>query len=219
MRSFNLLLDKPRKQIVKIYFLIDTSDSMKGDKIATVYYSIGNLISKLRYEADCRTDLEVILRVMIFSNVARWHTVERKINDFQWFDLSCGGRGRSMGAAFKLLAIENLLEKDVILSFHPQTVFLFTSGVSTDNFDNGLIPFLGTELGRRAIRIAIPMDNDFNVSELEKFTLTKEWIVYPDSLHLLSSLTPLDDEYQRLCGNCGKLTLNYCVCECIISRP
>ena len=98
------------KRDLKIYWLVDVSGSMAGDKIATVNRAIKVCIDPLRANADENHEAQMYVRAMKFSDEAQWHTGETKIEDFQWRDLDADG-WTATGAALKLMAQEPTEEK------------------------------------------------------------------------------------------------------------
>jgi uncharacterized protein YegL len=62
------------KRALKIYWLVDVSGSMAGDKIATVNRAIRACIDPLKDAADDNHEAQMYVRAMKFSYGAQWHT-------------------------------------------------------------------------------------------------------------------------------------------------
>ena len=124
------------KRSLKIYWLVDVSGSMAGDKIATVNRAIRACIDPLRDAADDNHEAEMFVRAMKFSNGAFWHTTETKIDDFKWFDLDVGGFTET-GEALKLMAKELSQEKMGKRAL-PPVLILISDGEATDDYEGGI---------------------------------------------------------------------------------
>ena len=91
-----------RKSLV-IFFLIDTSGSMKGTKMGELNTVMEELIPEIRRVGEADTDVKIA--VLTFSNSVMWMYSEPiSIEDFEWTRLRADGV-TSMGAAFKELSI------------------------------------------------------------------------------------------------------------------
>ena len=155
------------KRALKIYWLVDVSGSMTGDKIATVNRAIKACIDPLKDAADDNHEAQMYVRAMKFSCGASWHTTETKIEDFQWHDLEADG-WTDTGAALKLMAQELSVERMGQRAL-PPVIILMSDGEATDDYETGINELLSHRWGKKAVRIAIAIGSDANVSELSKF--------------------------------------------------
>ena len=155
------------KRSLKIYWLVDVSNSMAGDKIATVNRAIKVCIDPLKDAAEDNHEAQMYVRAMKFSNGAQWHTAETKIEDFQWRDLDVEG-WTDTGEALKLMAKELTVEKMGQRAL-PPVIILMSDGEATDDYEGGIKELLSQRWGTRAVRIAIAIGNDANIPELSKF--------------------------------------------------
>ena len=155
------------KRTLKIYWLVDTSHSMSGEKIATVNRAIKACIAPLRDAAEDNHEAKMVVRTMKFSVGAMWHTEEVSIKDFQWYDLSVNGY-TDTGAALKLMAKELSMEKMGSRAL-PPVIILMSDGEATDDYDAGLKELLAQRWGQKAVRIAIAIGEGANIGELSKF--------------------------------------------------
>ena len=116
-----------RKSLV-IFFLIDTSGSMKGTKMGELNTVMEELIPEIRRVGEADTDVKIA--VLTFSNSVMWMYSEPiSIEDFEWIRLRADGV-TSMGAAFKELSIRmsrNSFLNSPSLSFAP-VMFLMPDG-------------------------------------------------------------------------------------------
>lgn len=155
------------KRDLKIYWLVDVSQSMGGEKIATVNRAIKACIQPLRDAAEDNPEAKMFVRVMKFSMGAGWHTGETSIDDFVWYDLETSGY-TDTGAALRLMGNELTMEKMGNRAL-PPVIILMSDGEATDDYEGGLKALLDQRWGQKAVRIAIAIGNDANVNELSKF--------------------------------------------------
>ena len=90
---------------IKLYFLIESSDSMKGARIGTVNAAIEESVPMLRkIEEDLNA--QIYVQVMSYGSWARWHS-EKSVSlyDFIWNDIKASGSAE-FGAALNLLGAE-----------------------------------------------------------------------------------------------------------------
>jgi len=155
------------KRALKIFWLVDVSGSMDGDKIATVNRAIRACIDPLLREAEDNPEAQMYVRAMKFSIGAQWHTNETKIEDFEWHDLIADG-WTDTGAALKLMAQELSIERMGQRAL-PPVIILMSDGEATDNYDEGIKELISQRWGPKTVRIAIAIGTDANVDELSKF--------------------------------------------------
>jgi uncharacterized protein YegL len=155
------------KRALKVYWLVDVSGSMFGDKIATVNRAIKACIKPLQDVADDNHEAQMYVRAMKFSTGAKWHTGETKIEDFQWHDLDIDG-WTDTGAALKLMAQELTVDKMGQRAL-PPVIILISDGEATDDYEGGINELLSHRWGKKSIRIAIAIGDDANITELAKF--------------------------------------------------
>ena len=126
------------KKSLVIFFLIDTSGSMKGKKMGELNTVMEELIPEIRRVGEA--DTEVKVAVLTFSTEVRWmYSTPIPIEDFEWARLRASGV-TSMGAAFKELnhrMSRNSFLNSPSLSFAP-VIFLMTDGYPSDDYKEGL---------------------------------------------------------------------------------
>ena len=155
------------KRDLKIYWLVDTSHSMSGEKIATVNRAIKACIQPLRDAAEDNPEAKMLVRAMKFGIGAQWHTTETPIEDFVWYDLDTNGY-TDTGAALKLMASELTMEQMGGRAL-PPVIILLSDGEATDDYEGGLSKLVEQRWGSKAVRIAIAIGQDANIGQLTKF--------------------------------------------------
>ena len=131
------------KKSLVIFFLIDTSGSMKGKKMGQLNTVMEELIPEIRRVGEADTDVKVA--VLTFSTDVKWmYSAPISIEEFEWARLGAEGV-TSMGAAFTELAARmsrNSFLNSPSLSFAP-VMFLMTDGYPSD--DDKLAEFTGSK--------------------------------------------------------------------------
>ena len=155
------------KRALKIFWIVDISGSMFGEKIAAVNRAIKAVIPELRDASDENPEIKMYVRAMKFGSGAHWHTGETPIEDFVWNDLGANGV-TDMGAAMVLMSAELTPEKMGQRAI-PPVLILMSDGEATDDYNGGLEILLNQKWARKSVRIAIAIGGDANICELTKF--------------------------------------------------
>ena len=93
----------PRKTMT-LFFMIDTSGSMAGNKIGAVNDAIVNVLPMLNDISDSNADAEIKVAALEFSSGCQWLYSEPKLaNEFIWQDVTASGL-TSLGCACSELA-------------------------------------------------------------------------------------------------------------------
>ncbi|WP_455543772.1 vWA domain-containing protein [Intestinibacter sp.] len=177
------------KKSMVIFFVIDTSESMKGKKIDDLNKVMRDIMPELVGIGGSNTDMKYA--VLSFSSGCKWETSEPLIvdEDNEWKDLKAEGI-TDMGMAFEELT--NMLSrkkflKSPSLSYAP-VIFLMTDGYPTDNYKKGLEKLKANNWYKYGIKIALGIGDYFNESVLEEFTENKELVVKASSSAQLAKL-------------------------------
>jgi uncharacterized protein YegL len=157
---------------------------MDGEKIQTLNYAIRQTIPDMRKEADSNPNAQIMVRAIKFSDGATWHIpTATPIDTFNWIDLQAGGV-TSMGMALELVAAE-LKQFPTDTKRLPPVLVLLTDGQPTDEFKKGLDELMATPWGKKAVRIAIAIGKDADLSVLEQFAGNKELVLEAKNPQLL----------------------------------
>ena len=165
----------PRRTMT-LFFLIDTSGSMQGNKIGAVNDAVVNVLPMLDDISVSNPDAEIKVAALEFSNGTRWLYDEPKLaSDFVWQDVQASGL-TSLGAA--CLELNNKLSRSGFMqsasgSFAP-AIILLSDGGPTDDFVSGLSKLKGNNWFKAAIKIAIAIGDDADKDVLTQFTGTNE---------------------------------------------
>lgn len=166
-----------RKSLV-IFFLIDTSGSMKGTKMGELNAVMEELIPEIRRVGEADTDVKIA--VLTFSTSVMWMYSEPiSIEEFEWTRLRADGV-TSMGAAFKELNIRmsrNSFLNSPSLSFAP-VIFLMTDGYPSDDYKEGLTALQQNSWYKYGLKTALGIGKEADDEMLAEFTGTKDTVVH-----------------------------------------
>lgn len=191
------LLDKiapaPRK-IMTLFYLVDTSGSMYGEKIGKVNAAMEECIPDLTQISKENDDAEIRVAIMQFSDGCSWITPQSGpvgIEDIIWNDLNAGGL-TDLGAA--LIELDKKLSRNEFLQSqtgaYAPVILLFSDGGPTDNWEKGLAQVQNNNWFKNSIKIAIAIDIDGEADKdvLAKFTGNSESVITVKDKNLLKKM-------------------------------
>lgn len=166
------------KKSLVIFFVIDTSASMRGKKIGELNTVMEELIPEIRKVGEADTDVKVA--VLTFSTDIKWmYSAPISIEDFEWSRLNASGV-TSMGAAFEELSARmsrNSFLSSPSLSFAP-VIFLMTDGYPSDDYKKGLRELYSNSWYKFGLKAALGIGNEANDDMLAEFTGSKDTVVH-----------------------------------------
>lgn len=166
------------KKSLVIFFLIDTSGSMKGKKMGELNTVMEELIPEIRRVGEADTDVKIA--VLTFSTDIAWmYSVPISIEEFEWSRLEASGV-TSMGAAFQELSARmsrNSFLNSPSLSFAP-VIFLMTDGYPSDDYREGLKALQSNSWYKFGLKAALGIGNEANDEMLAEFTGSKDTVVH-----------------------------------------
>lgn len=180
----------PRRQMT-LFFLIDKSGSMCGNKIGSVNDAIENVLPMIEEISNENTDAEIKVAALEFSTTTNWLYDEPKLaNEFIWQKVQAGGM-TSLGEA--CLELNKKLSRNGGFMSTPSgcfapSIILISDGGPTDNFDAGIKALQSNSWFKNAIKMAIAIGDDANEDVLETFTGSKEAIVRVKNLDALKKM-------------------------------
>ena len=129
----------PRRTMT-LFFVIDTSGSMEGNKIGAVNDAVVNVLPMLDEISQTNPDAEIKVAALEFSSGTKWLYTEPKLaSEFVWQDVRASGLTSLGGACIEL---NNKLSRSGYMqaasgSFAP-AIILLSDGGPTDDFQSGL---------------------------------------------------------------------------------
>ena len=179
----------PRRTMT-LFFLIDTSGSMSGNKIGAVNDAIVNVLPMLVDISSSNPDAEIKVAALELSNGTNWlYNEPKSVEDFKWIDVQAGGL-TSLGEA--CLELNSKLSRSGYMksasgSYAP-AIILLSDGGPTDNFDGGLQTIQGNNWFKNAIRIAIAIGDDADLDVLARFTGNSEAVIKVQNIDALKQI-------------------------------
>jgi uncharacterized protein YegL len=167
-----------KKQLV-LFFVVDTSGSMYGEKIGAVNTAIREVLNDSEFKTAGGADAEILIAILEFNSDCKWHTqVPTSIDSYQWRDLDAEG-GTSLGEACKELSKK--LDKNAFLNAPggsaAPVIILLSDGDPTDDFDHGIAILKQNKYYKQTIRLACAIGDDANADVLAQFTGSTESVL------------------------------------------
>lgn len=150
-------------------WLVDCSGSMAYEgKIQALNHAVREAIPHMVEAAASQPQAEVLVRVIAFSDRARWVTPDPvPIERFAWSDLEAGGTtdlGHALEMVAEILRVPPMTERAL-----PPVLVLISDGQPTDDFDRGMAAVLEEPWGERSMRISIAIGRDADETVLRSF--------------------------------------------------
>ncbi len=178
MGLYDDVVEVPRRTMV-LFFVVDTSGSMSGEKMGTVNSAIEEVIPELKDISETNADAQIKVATLAFSTGARWmESAPVAAENFRWNYLDANGV-TDLGEACMQLnekLSRNAFMGDVTGSFAP-AIFLMSDGEPTDNYKHGLEKLKQNNWFKKAIKVAIAIGEDANTSVLADFTGNSEAVI------------------------------------------
>ena len=168
----------PRRTMV-LFFLVDTSGSMSGDKIGAVNTAIREVLPEINDISSENADAQIKIAVLDFSSGAHWiYDKPVEADQFVWNNLEVGGL-TDMGVAFKMLN-EKLSRtefmSDITGSYAP-AIFMMSDGAPTDDYKKELEELRKNKWFKVGIKVAVAIGIDANKDVLKEFTGNEESVL------------------------------------------
>ena len=187
MTLFNIV--RPYQASLVLFFVVDCSGSMAGQKIRTVNSKMSEIVSKLPMIAEENPEVSLQVATLGFATGAEWITGKQPVTvneNFHWTDLGACGMA-NLGEALCELD-EKLSDKDFMgvsrdggqVKYAP-VIFLISDGEPTDNYKAALEKLKKNELFLKAIKVAFAIGDNANVEILSDFTGNKDAVVSLDN--------------------------------------
>ena len=179
----------PRRTMT-LFFVIDTSGSMEGNKIGAVNDAVVNVLPMLDEISQTNPDAEIKVAALEFSSGTKWLYTEPKLaSEFVWQDVRAGGLTSLGGACIEL---NNKLSRSGYMqaasgSFAP-AIILLSDGGPTDDFQSGLAKLKSNNWFKTAIKVAIAIGDDADKDVLKEFTGSSEAVFTVHNIEALKQI-------------------------------
>ena len=178
-----------RKTMV-LFFVLDTSGSMDGEKIGALNDAIRDTIPLIRDISNSNADVEIKFAVLSFASGTEWVTPSPvDLSSYKFNDLQAGGC-TDLGEAFSEL--NSKLDKNAFLSSQvgnvAPVIILMSDGEPTDDYKKGLEEIKQNKWYKAAIKVAFSIGQDANNDILAEFTGNKELVIDADNKQILKKM-------------------------------
>jgi uncharacterized protein YegL len=193
MSILDRIAPAPRK-IMTLFYLVDASGSMTGEKIGKVNAAMEECIPDLKEISRENDDAEIRVAIMQFSNGCRWITPVAGpvgVEDIVWNDIHAAGV-TDLGAALKEL--DRKLSREAYLKSqtgaYAPVILLFSDGEPTDDWSSALENIKKNNWFKSAIKIAIAIDIDGEADKnvLAQFTGSMESVITVKDKNMLKNM-------------------------------
>ena len=193
MSSFLEGVPAPRKEMV-MFYLIDTSGSMDGDKIGQVNQAMEEIGPLLREEvAKFNDDVNIKIAILKFSSGCSWVTPATEpisIEDYAWNRMEAEGL-TDFGAA--LIELNKRMTKDEFLKsatgHYAPTIILLSDGEPTDEWEGPLKVLKNNNWFNVATKIAFNIQS--NKDNLIAFVGNSEAVIDVQNVNALKTMIKL----------------------------
>ena len=190
MPSTDTLEATPRKDL-NIFYILDTSGSMAGEKISALNHAMEECNEALKDLAKSNADANLKIAVMSFDSGFRWVTSNgpENIEDFEWEYLEPGGL-TEMGEALKEL--NDKLSRSGFLNsmtgaLMPVIIFM-TDGWASDEYAASLEAIRQNKWYKRATKIGFAIGDEADVNMIANIVGNPEAVIETTDLDLFKRL-------------------------------
>ncbi len=168
------------RRVMTLFFVVDTSGSMAGEKIASVNVAVREVLPMISDLSSNNADAQIKIAAMEFSSGTEWmYPQPIESENFQWRDLEAGGL-TAMGEA--CVELSSKLSTKAFMSeasgSYAPAIILMSDGEATDDFKRGLEKLKGNNWFKAAIKVAIAIGQEAeNQDSLAAFTGNKEAVL------------------------------------------
>ncbi len=175
MGKFDEVDATPRRTMV-LFFIVDTSGSMKGEKIASLNTAVAEVMPYVDDISSKNPDAQIKIASLEFSSGCEWmYPQPMEPENYNWRDLEAGGLtdfGDACNELNSKLSKKEFMQ-DAVGSYAPAFI-LMSDGEPTDDYKHGLNKLKGNPWFKSGIKTAIAIGNDANLDMLAEFTGNNE---------------------------------------------
>lgn len=187
----NNLTEMPRS-VMPLIFMVDTSGSMGGAKIAALNTAVREALNEVGDISKNCADARIKVNAMEFNSDCRWmYPAPVDAESFQWQDLTAGGN-TSFGMAVKELNAKLTRKEggfiEAVGSRRAPAIILISDGGPTDSYRNNLATIRGNQWFDIAVKVAIAVGDSADKDMLAEFTGSMESVITVHDLEQLKKL-------------------------------
>lgn len=174
----------PVKKELSLFYVVDSSGSMSGERINTVNNSINISVAELR-KIDQGPDANVKVATLKFDDTAEWVHAPMSASAFNWTNIRASGStsfGRALKELDKIMHREAggyLTPKNTVTMACP-VIILMSDGGPTDDWKNNLQTLKNNKYFSAALKFAIAIGKGAVKEPLIEFTGNSEAVFEAD---------------------------------------
>ena len=179
------------KKQLTMFFLIDTSGSMDGEKISIVNNTMEEALEEMREKNVGGADTDIMVAVQTFDDSITWVTKKPvPLEGYNWKRLDTGGLTFFGDACLEL---QKKLSKDEFLkaphlSYAPVCIVLSDGQPNDDNWEAKVDKLHQNKWFKHAIKYAIAIGTDADKDALARFTGNSEAVITANNGAALAKL-------------------------------
>lgn len=164
-----LVVDEPPKKKLVVFFLVDTSGSMKGERIGQVNTAVQEALPEIRNLGGA--DADIYFAPLVFGASVDWvYQKPEPVATAQWTRLSADGM-TPLGEAFEKLNLK-LSRTEFLASpsgSYAPVIFLLTDGYPNDDWKTALNKLKNNSWFKKSLRIGVGIGNDSDMNMIKSF--------------------------------------------------
>lgn len=175
------------KRKLVLYFIVDTSGSMSGDRINTVNKTVTEVLPKLREISSKNKEVQIEIAVLEFeSNVSWMYSNPIVVDNFSWKTLTANG-GTSYYKALNELSSKLTTSGFMQNDYLPPVFILFSDG-DGGSYTSELNKLRENNWFKSGIKIAIAIGSGVNMQMLYDFTGGQEAVFTVHDMEALKKI-------------------------------
>lgn len=176
----NNLSEMPRS-VMPLLFMVDTSGSMCGAKIAALNTAVRESLNEVGDISKNCADARIKVNALEFNTNVRWmYPAPVDAETFQWQDLTTGGCTH-FGEAVKELNSKLTRQEGGFIEAsgarRAPAIILLSDGEPTDSYKNNLKTIRSNQWFDVAVKVAIAVGDQADTDMLAEFTGSKESVI------------------------------------------
>jgi len=200
------------RKLLPIIYVLDTSGSMEGDRIAAVNSAMHETMEVLKDVSNNNPTAELKIGVLQFASGAKWITDTGFVfmEDFFWNDLGTGGLtdfGSALNELNNKLSRSGYLESEV--GYKVPVIIFMSDGQPTDDYKTALAKISASNKWfKAATKIAIAIGEDADIGVLEEIVGSNEAVIKAEDLVTLKKLIKVVSVTASMIGSRSKTDSN-----------
>jgi uncharacterized protein YegL len=178
------------RRVMTLFFVVDTSGSMSGAKIASVNQAIREILPILNTISQNNADAEIKIAMLKFSSGVSWmYDSPKDFAEFKFQDLTAGNLtdfGQACQALNEKLSRSAFMQE--VNGAYAPVIILLSDGAPTDAWESPMEKLKNNKWFASAIKIAIGIGNDANRDVLTAFTGSQEAVIEVHNVEALKAI-------------------------------